>query len=74
MTANRKSLDAGIMRVDLLSGSGLKAADRNGKSDPYVVFYLNGEKLPHKSTVQKKTLNPVWKGEVRASCYAGVVD
>ena len=51
--------NTGVLRVDLLDGVGLKAADRNGKSDPYVAFYLNGEKV-HESAVQKKTLNPKW--------------
>ena len=51
--------NCGIIRVDLLEGSGLKAADRNGKSDPYCVFQLNGQKV-FESSVQKKTLNPKW--------------
>ena len=51
--------NTGVLRVDLLDGVGLKAADRNGKSDPYVAFYLNGQKV-HESAVQKKTLNPKW--------------
>jgi Ca2+-dependent lipid-binding protein len=37
----------------------LPAADRNGKSDPYCRFVLNGEEV-HKSEVKKKTLNPKW--------------
>ncbi|KAJ9107888.1 hypothetical protein QFC19_002631 [Naganishia cerealis] len=36
-----------------------KGADRSGKSDPYVVFNLNGGKV-FKSGVQKKTLTPKW--------------
>ena len=51
--------NCGVIRVDLLEGSGLKAADRNGKSDPYCVFQLNGYKV-FESTVQKKTLTPKW--------------
>jgi Ca2+-dependent lipid-binding protein len=38
------------------------AADKTGTSDPYVVFTVNGERL-FKSTVVKKTLDPVWKNE-----------
>ncbi|KAH8928049.1 hypothetical protein BT69DRAFT_651519 [Atractiella rhizophila] len=50
----------GQLRVTLLDGKNLPAMDRNGKSDPYAVFTLNGEKV-FRSEVQKKTLNPVWK-------------
>lgn len=28
--------DSGSLRIDLISGKDLRAADRNGKSDPYV--------------------------------------
>jgi len=58
-----KHTDTGVLRVDLLEGSGLKSADRNGKVDPYCSFSLNGTKV-HKSSVQKKTLTPKWN-EVR---------
>lgn len=51
--------NCGLVRVDLVEGSGLKAADRNGKSDPYCHFSLNGERV-YESGVQKKTLNPKW--------------
>ncbi|KAF3932776.1 Tricalbin-1 [Dactylella cylindrospora] len=49
----------GSLRVDILDGQDLPAADRNGKSDPYVIFELNGDKV-HKTEVQKKTLHPAW--------------
>ncbi|KAJ9121636.1 hypothetical protein QFC22_002256 [Naganishia vaughanmartiniae] len=49
----------GQLRVDLIDGQGIRGADRSGKSDPYVVFNLNGEKV-FKSGVQKKTLTPKW--------------
>lgn len=49
----------GNLRVDILDGSDLPAADRNGKSDPYCKFELNGQEV-HKTKVQKKTLSPVW--------------
>lgn len=49
----------GTLRVDVLDASNLPAADRNGKSDPFCVFELNGEKV-HKTEVQKKTLHPAW--------------
>jgi Ca2+-dependent lipid-binding protein len=43
----------------LLSGHDILAADRGGKSDPYAVFHLNGERV-FKSSTKKKTLNPEW--------------
>ncbi|KAF3310907.1 hypothetical protein TWF173_009145 [Orbilia oligospora] len=49
----------GTLRVDVLDGSDLPAADSNGKSDPYVIFELNGDKV-FKTEVQKKTLHPAW--------------
>ncbi|RYP42912.1 hypothetical protein DL770_011954 [Monosporascus sp. CRB-9-2] len=49
----------GNLRVDVLDATDLPAADRNGKSDPYTKFELNGEEV-FKSKIQKKTLNPVW--------------
>ncbi len=33
--------------------------DRGGKSDPYAVFTLNGERI-FKSSVKKKTVSPEW--------------
>ncbi|KAK4700199.1 hypothetical protein P7C70_g6053, partial [Phenoliferia sp. Uapishka_3] len=51
--------NSGHLRVELLDGKGIPAADRSGKSDPYAVFELNGEKV-YKSEVVKKTLTPVW--------------
>ncbi|KAI1307734.1 C2 domain-containing protein [Xylaria venustula] len=49
----------GNLRVDVLDGADLPAADSNGKSDPYCKFELNGVEV-FKSKTQKKTLNPVW--------------
>lgn len=49
----------GTLRVDLLDAKDLQAADRNGKSDPFCKFELNGQEV-YKSKTQKKTLNPVW--------------
>ncbi len=49
----------GNLRVDVLDGADLPAADSNGKSDPYCKFELNGLEV-FKSKTQKKTLNPVW--------------
>ncbi|KAG8744411.1 hypothetical protein FRC10_010189 [Ceratobasidium sp. 414] len=49
----------GVLRVELLDGKELAAADRSGKSDPFVVFSLNGSKA-FKSETRKKTLAPEW--------------
>ncbi|KAJ7462762.1 C2 domain-containing protein [Mycena galericulata] len=49
----------GVLRVDLLDGSDIRGVDRGGKSDPFAVFTLNGQKV-HKSQTKKKTLSPVW--------------
>ncbi|EPQ28071.1 uncharacterized protein PFL1_04398 [Pseudozyma flocculosa PF-1] len=47
----------GFLRVDVVRARNLRAADRGNRSDPYVVFHLNGERMA-KSKVVKKTLNP----------------
>ncbi|KAK7694283.1 hypothetical protein QCA50_001464 [Cerrena zonata] len=49
----------GMLRVDLISGDDIHAMDRGGKSDPFAVFSLNGQKV-YKSQTKKKTLNPEW--------------
>ncbi|KAF9243825.1 C2 domain-containing protein [Melanogaster broomeanus] len=49
----------GTLRIDLLEGRDLLAADRGGKSDPYASFTLNGQKV-FKSQTKKKTLHPDW--------------
>ncbi|KAF4637044.1 hypothetical protein G7Y89_g1044 [Cudoniella acicularis] len=49
----------GKLRVDVLDGSDLPSADRNGFSDPYCKFELNGKDV-FKTKVQKKTLQPAW--------------
>jgi Ca2+-dependent lipid-binding protein len=53
------SLDQGTLRVELVDGRDIVAADRGGKSDPYAVFSLNGNKV-YKSQTKKKTLSPEW--------------
>ncbi|KAG0166021.1 hypothetical protein DFQ30_007676 [Apophysomyces sp. BC1015] len=50
----------GNLTVILLSAEHLKAADKSGTSDPYVVFTVNGTVM-FKSEVIKKTLSPVWR-------------
>jgi C2 domain len=49
----------GEVRVDILDAADLPSADRNGYSDPYCQFKLNGESV-YKTKVQKKTLHPAW--------------
>ena len=49
----------GKLRVDVLDAADLPAADRNGYSDPYCKFNLNGKDV-FKTQTQKKTLHPAW--------------
>ena len=50
--------DRGVLRVRLSHAIGLKSADSNGFSDPYVKLSLNREKRTSK--IVYKTLNPRW--------------
>ncbi|KAH7345115.1 tricalbin [Rhizoctonia solani] len=56
----------GVLHVELVDGRELHAADRSGKSDPYVIFSLNGSKV-FKSQTKKKTLAPEWKESFEVS-------
>ena len=49
----------GTLRVEVIDATDLPAADRNGYSDPYCKFEMNGEGV-YKTKTLKKTLNPVW--------------
>lgn len=49
----------GTLRVDVLDAADLPAADRNGYSDPYCKFRLNGKEV-FRTKVQKKNLHPAW--------------
>lgn len=49
----------GVLRVTLIDGNSIRGVDRGGKSDPYAVFSLNGQKV-FKSQTKKKTLTPSW--------------
>lgn len=49
--------DTGLLKFDLINVSNLMAADRGGKSDPYVVGYIHNRQI-FKSNIIKKTLNP----------------
>ncbi|KAG8762146.1 hypothetical protein FRC11_010840 [Ceratobasidium sp. 423] len=56
----------GILQVELIDGKDILAADRSGKSDPFVIFSLNGSKV-FKSQTKKKTLAPEWKESFEVS-------
>lgn len=49
----------GKLRVDVLDAQNLPSADRNGYSDPFCKFVLNGKDV-FKTKTQKKTLHPAW--------------
>lgn len=49
----------GNLRVEVLDAADLPAADRNGYSDPYCKFLMNGKEI-FKTKTQKKTLHPAW--------------
>ena len=57
-----KPADAGLLTVSLIKGSNLLAADRNGTSDPFVLFTF-GATPAQKSRVLKKTVDPVWNSK-----------
>ena len=48
----------GVLKVTLKKGTGLKAADMNGKSDPYVI--VSSGRQEKRSRTIKKTLDPEW--------------
>lgn len=52
------------MYVQVLQAKNLLAADINGKSDPYALFFLDGKEI-FKSSVEKATLNPIWEQEFK---------
>ena len=51
--------NAGNLRVEVLDAANLPAADRNGYSDPYCKFLLDGKEV-FKTKIVKKTLHPAW--------------
>jgi hypothetical protein len=52
-------LNMGRLKIDVIDGANLPAADRNNFSDPYCRFLLNGRDI-YKTDTKKKTLNPVY--------------
>jgi hypothetical protein len=55
---NKQSTSIAIVHIEILSAKQLRAADRNGLSDPFVAISLGPSS--RKTTVKKKTLNPTW--------------
>ena len=52
----------GVLRIFLKKGSGLLAADMDGKSDPYVILRSGDQEM--KSSCKPKTINPNWNQEM----------
>ena len=69
---DERLVERGVLLVTLERAAGLKAADRNGFSDPYCKLTLCG--VQHKSKTVKRSLNPRWdqefrfEGELRNMC------
>ncbi|KAE9395950.1 hypothetical protein BT96DRAFT_958377 [Gymnopus androsaceus JB14] len=61
----------GVLNVTLMDARDILAADRGGKSDPFAVFTLNGQKV-FKSQTKKKTLNPDWNEQFPVSVTSRV--
>lgn len=53
--------NCGYLTVTAVGANGIPAGDSNGKSDPFLKFYLNSDKENFFKTKKvKKTLDPVW--------------
>jgi len=58
-----KSLDnPDGVKITVVGGNNLKAADENGKSDPYCKIFYNGKKS--KTKIMQGTIDPVWNHTV----------
>lgn len=55
-------LDVGIVKLQILSATGLRAADSNGKLDPLCRIVVNGA-LIYETDKKRKTLEPEWNDE-----------
>ena len=51
--------NSGTLYLEIKRGFELLSKDSNGKSDPFVKLYLNGDEFYHTKTI-KKTLEPEW--------------
>jgi hypothetical protein len=62
--------DSVRLRITIKSASGLRAADWNGKSDPYCKCHVQGRpKSGFKTRAIKKTLEPQWEEEGEITDY-----
>ena len=57
-----------MFNIQVIEAKDVPAMDRNGKSDPFIILYLLGQKTNEKigevkTKIIKKTLNPVWNEE-----------
>lgn len=64
LPSSESILDTGVLNLDVISADNIPSHDRNGKSDPFVVVKVDGEKV-YKSETIKKTLSPVWNEKTR---------
>eukprot|EP01087_Luapelamoeba_hula_P009828 TRINITY_DN256_c1_g1_i2.p1 TRINITY_DN256_c1_g1~~TRINITY_DN256_c1_g1_i2.p1 ORF type:complete len:1622 (-),score=365.44 TRINITY_DN256_c1_g1_i2:37-4902(-) len=65
--------DGPVVRIRVVAGKKLKAADRGGKSDPYCVISIEGKNLPQelKTKTIKETVNPVWNDDFTIMASSG---
>ena len=54
---------SGTVTIQILGAVELTAVDSNGLSDPYVKVYRDIGKSVYKSSIKRKTLEPVWNSE-----------
>ncbi|SCU97358.1 LAMI_0F09780g1_1 [Lachancea mirantina] len=53
--------NSGDLTIKIINANNLISADRNGKSDPFVKFYIDNDKGSFfKTHHQKRTLDPTW--------------
>ena len=62
----------GTLTVKVIGANGLLAVDRGGKSDPYAVFTLNGQKV-YKTEKKTKTLTPKWDEDFDTPVVSAIV-
>lgn len=63
----------GTIRCDIIEAKKLPSADRSGKSDPYAVIRVNGNKVFKTKTI-KKTLDPTWNESTETSVGDRITD
>jgi len=60
------------VHVNLVSATGLRAADQNGTSDPYAILRLGSTR--RRSRTVPTSLNPVWDEDFEFTCLQGQVE